>query len=237
MEGLTNQERRDLILSVGTHRRERRLSPIEVARLLQVAIGSGATKKDCSETLQIGVTQISTFLKLLQLAPEVQDLAGWGAARQASIPFSSMAALARLDATDHLFAANAILSERLTWKEVIELTQIAKRSGKGVDECLAAVLRRRPEIERRHVFIGKVDPRTETDLAALSQRARDALLWGAFAAIMGSEYQFEARLGITHFTILTSDDILQPLGMTPDDLEQDVNARMRKTRLSSELSD
>jgi len=146
MEGLTPEERRDLILSVGTHRGQRRLSPLEVARLLQKARASGATNKDCSDALQIGVTQISTFLRLLQLTPEVQHLAGWGSARQASIPFSSLAELNRFPAVDQLRVAEVILREGLSWKEVIELVQIAKRSGDPVDECIALVLDRRPKI-------------------------------------------------------------------------------------------
>ena len=95
--GLEQKEYQDLILSIGTHRGSRRLSPLEVARLIDKALNSGATRKDCTQALQVSSTQISTFLKLLTLAPEIQYLAGWRGSKNATIAFSTMAELARAD--------------------------------------------------------------------------------------------------------------------------------------------
>ena len=236
MEGLTQDERRDLILSVGTHRGERRLSPLEVAQLLEKARAAGATKRECSKALQVGVTQISTFLKLLELTAEVQHLAGWGSAQQASIPFSSLAELHRMHPAVQLRVAEVILREGLTWKEVIELTQIARRSGDPVEQCIKVVLARRPQIERRYLFMGKVDDRAADSLSALSQRERDALLDQVLQDLLGSRYAFEARLGQEHFTVLTSEDILVPLKVDADELERQINARTWELCIARDLS-
>ena len=236
MEGLTPEERRDLILSVGTHRGQRRLSPLEVAQLLAKARESGATRRECSEVLQVSLTQIGTFLKLLQLAPEVQHLAGWGGARQASIPFSSLAELHRLPPLDQLHVAEVILGEGLTWKEVIELAQIANRSSDPIEECIKVVLARRPQIERRYLLMGKVDDRAADSLSALSQRERDSLLDQVLQDLLGGRYAFEARLGQGHFTVLTSEDILIALKVDADELERQINARTWELCIARDLS-
>ena len=41
MDGVTAEEYQNLMLSVGTHQSKRRLSPVEVARLIEKYIASG----------------------------------------------------------------------------------------------------------------------------------------------------------------------------------------------------
>ena len=62
MFGLSSTELQDLVLSVGTHRSERRLSPLEVACLLDRALSCGGSRKECSDVLGISLTQVGTFL-------------------------------------------------------------------------------------------------------------------------------------------------------------------------------
>ena len=233
MNGLAASERRDLILSVGTHQVVRRLSPLEVARLLRKTIEHGTSRRACSSALGVGTTQIGTFLKLLTLAPEVQHLAGWGSASVASVSFSSLAELSRLPTADQVEASEAILRNRLTWKEVVEVVQIADRSGKDVGECVTEVTRRRPRVENLHVFMGKVDRHIETDLSGLSQIERDSYLSIALDTLVGADKSIEGRLGSGIFTVVTAKDLLSLLDMSPDQFEIAVNSQLRKVQLSS----
>ena len=237
MKGLTPYERRDLILSVGTHRGARRLSPLEVAQLIQKALDHGSSRKECSAALGVGTSQIGTFLKLLSLNAEVQHMAGWGGSSRASIAFSSLAELRRLNSADQVSVATAILKERLKWKEVIEVVQIRERSGKTVEECVADVVRRRPVIETQHVFIGRVDRLTSVELGDLDQASRDGLLQHVLAGMIGADRAFEGRLGLGTFTVVTQEGLLNPLGLSADEFEEAANVRIREARGSDGLSD
>ena len=100
MKGISEAEYQGLVLSVGTHRNARPLSPLEVAELLNKAIAAGATRAQCSEELGIGSSQVSAFLSLLLLVPQIRHLADWRGSRAASVAFSTMAELRRLKHDD-----------------------------------------------------------------------------------------------------------------------------------------
>ena len=78
MIGITAEEQRDLILSVGIHKQERTLSPIEVAQLLDKAIKAGTNIKELSGEILLDTTMITRFLRLLDISPNLQHLVGWG---------------------------------------------------------------------------------------------------------------------------------------------------------------
>ena len=108
MKVISPENKRDLILSVGIHKKERPLSPVEVAELLQKLINSGTTKKEISQEIVLDLTMISRFLRLLNLAPEIQHLIGWGG--QSRISFSTASEIARLKTSaEHKFLAKSTL--------------------------------------------------------------------------------------------------------------------------------
>ncbi len=225
ISGLTAEEEQALVLSVGTHRRGRRLSPLEVARLLHKLICAGATRQACAARFQIGLTQVSAFLNLLKLAPEVQDLADWGNTSVSMIPFSSLAQLVGLrEGTDQIQAARAILTHRLTWKEVVQLVQLRNRSGDSIEECITTVLKLRPEVERRHIFVGSVaSEQLRRALVGSLQHERDELLRRSLKKILGTQEGFAVRLGLDRFTIVGSRDPARVLNAPPDVFERSLN--------------
>lgn len=224
MNGLTAQEYQELILSVGTHQKTRRLSPLEVALLLQKAIAAGESRRSCSATLGLGTTQVSTFLKLLSVSTEIQHLADWRSSRSATISFSTLAELARLSPPDQLKAAQSVIRHGLTWKEVIQLVQIADRSGKKIEECISDVLRLRPQIETRHLFVGAISSASfKRHLRNLSQSERDHLLTRVLIRLVGPDYAIQGRLGFKEFTILSEHELVRLLGQKSDEIEQTVN--------------
>ena len=231
MRGLTAEEHKALLRSVGTHRADRPLSPLEVGRLIGKAIQAGSTRSECAEALQVGSTQVATFLKLLDLADNIQHLADWGNSTSASISFSALAEFARLRKSDQIEAARAVLQYQLTWKEVVQITQMVDRSAKPMRECVDDVLKLRPQVEKRHLFVGAIVSEKLRDiLSSLTQQERDRLFQAAIAALGLEAPSVSGRLGDGNFTILSSANLTQLLGLNPDELERAVNDALEQAR-------
>ena len=229
MKGISDVEYQRLLRSVGTHRNTRPLSPIEVAELLGRAVAAGATRSECAQALSVGTSQISAFLNLTRLAPQIRHLADWQGSKAASIAFSTMAELRRLPEDDQVVAANAALRHRLTWKEAVQLVQIAIRSGNPIEDCIEQVLNLRPQIITRHLFIGAItSPEVRSWLDTMSQRDRDASLSNAIRRLTGFNYPTDVRLGTNEFTVLSDHDLPALLDMQPNDIESSINRTLAK---------
>ena len=227
MKGLTTQELKLLLRSVGTHRGDRPLSPLEVGQLLKKSVGAGSTRKELASALSIGTTQVSSFLKLPDLASDIRHLADWGSATQASVSFSSLAELGRLSESDQVEAAGAILSYKLTWKEVVQLVQIATRSGKAMGSCIQEVLRLRPQVERRYLYVGAItNENLEHLLDTMTQKQRDDLLERALLELVSTTDLVSGRLGSKNFTLLSSANLFELLSIKPDNLEDQLNRQL-----------
>lgn len=233
MKGLAPEEHKLLLRSVGTHRGDRPLSPFEVAQLLNKTLAAGSTRKEAAEALGIGQTQVATFLKLRDLAPEIRHLADWGGSSNASIAFSSLAELSRLPRPAQIETADAILRYGLTWKEVVQLVQIADRSAKSVAQCIEEVLQLRPQIETRHLFVGAITSESmRQHIEGCMQIERDKMLENALAALLGRKNLASGRLGAANFTVMSSQSLPQLLGIDPDELERAVNDALVHARAS-----
>ena len=231
MKELTSEEHQALLRSVGTHRGDRVLSPLEVGRLLTKAIATGTTRKECADSLHLGQTQVANFIKLLSLAQDIQHLADWGSSTDASISFSSLAEIARLREPDQIEATNAILQHQLTWKEVRQLVQLADRSKKAMGQCIDEVLRLRPQLEIRHLFVGAVTAKSLRQyLSTLLQRERNKLMESAMETLLGHEGLVSGRLGAHNFTILSSQDLSTLVGLEPDEIEGTVNEAIERVK-------
>src|SRR5207245_8667337 len=128
LPGLTADEYKKLILSVGTHRGKRLISPVEAAVLFEKARAAGAPLADCAKAVQLeGPTWVGRFLNLLKLPEDVRHLVDWGAGPGA-VTFTSAADIARLDdSDDRRSAIQAALAHNLSTKEVRQLVQLRKR--------------------------------------------------------------------------------------------------------------
>ena len=161
----------------GTHKSGRPLSPTEVGMLIKKARDDGMTLEACAKEIQLdGTGHIGRFLRILDLPDEIRHLIDWGSGRS-FIGFTAAVELAKLEAAkDQRAVANAVLSDGLSSKEIRQLAQLRKRSGRDVEECLNEILGMRPQVERRYVFIGAVDSENVEALDLLSQAQRDAIL-------------------------------------------------------------
>lgn len=229
MKGLSKTECQALIRSVGTHRARRPLSPLEVARLLRKALDAGAKLVECANELDIGPTQIRTFLKLLELTPEIQHLADWKGNKTATISFTALAQLARLCPADQNLVSTAILRHRMTSAEVIQLVQIMQRSGRPTSACIDDVLKLRPLVEVQHLFVGSIKSEIAKESVVLLQQAeRDQLMARVLEGLFNGNYEASGRLGPREFTILSNHDLSALLGLDPDELESLVNRGLER---------
>jgi hypothetical protein len=79
----------------------------------------------------------------------------------------------------------------------------------------------RPTVEKRYVFIGAIEAsELQTRLRSVSQNKRDSILRDVLDRALGSSARDVAgRLGTSSFTLTSSYDIPQRLGLTADELE------------------
>jgi len=216
-------------MSVGTHAAKRPYTPVEVGAEFMKAARAGATLEQCAQAVQLrGTSMVSRFVRLLKLHPDVQHLIGWGQSG-ATISFTSAWRLTQLSAADQVSACNAILQHQLTSPEVEQLIQLRRRSGKSVAECTKAVLRMRPVVERRHIFIGAVTPsEVRTRLTKMLQSDRDKLLRKAVRQCFPKLREFASRLGSGRFTIVVGQQTASLLTEGRQNFEAAINTALQK---------
>ena len=202
--GLDSMDIGRLRMSVGygTHKKGRPLSPIEVGQLLLSARERGFSLRECAIASGLnGTGHIGRFLRILELPNDIQHLVNWGA-DNGTIGFSSAVELASLKNTeDQLAVANSILSDGITSKEVRQIRQVRSRSGYPIDSCIKDILRMRPTIEKRFVFIGSIiENQVEEKLVKLTQTQRDTILESVIAQIQLKGAH--GRLGNRFFTLV-----------------------------------
>lgn len=225
--GLQPNEFRDLLLSVGTHRGRRPLSPVEVASALEKMQAAGASPKDCAAAVHLdGTAMIGRFLRLLQLHPEIRHMVDWGQSG-ARIGFSSAAELARLGAEDQVRAARSVVENQLSSAEVKQIVQRARRSDRGIAGAIEDIVQLRPKIERRHIFIGAIGSQQLRELlSSITQERRDLILDDVIRELFRSAADLSGRLGPAKFTIASSEELPSYLLDKTTDIEAGVNAAL-----------
>ena len=176
------------------------MSPVEVGALFRKARMHGVSLADCAEAVQLHVTSILRFLRILDLPPDLQHLIDWGSGKD-FVGFSAAVETTKLkDTEDQRALAAAILASSLNSKEVRQVTQLRQRSGRSIEKCVREVLQMRPTIVKRYVFVGSVSPENMEELSALRQSVRDSTLVAGIKKI-GLE-SVTGRLGVRFFTLV-----------------------------------
>lgn len=207
LPGLTAEEARNLVLSIGTHHSQRRLSPVEVAELFNKAILAGASTMECARFVNLtGPSMISRFLRLMKLSPEIRHLVDWGQTG-ATMSFETAWRLADLNKDEQEAAATPAMANQMSKDEVNQVLQIKKRSRRHVLECINEVLGMRANVVKKYVFIGAViGDALKQYLVQLRQIQRDELLIGILIDHYGDLPNVSARLGLERFTIVTNEE-------------------------------
>ena len=229
---LSPQERQALLLSVGTHRGQRSLSPVEVANIFANILAAGGRLSDCARAARLeGTTIVARFLRLLKLPESVRHLVDWGSGA-GTIGFSTGAELARLDDdAEEEEVVSGVLTYRLSGSEVRQVVQLRKRSQRPVEECLNEIVGMRPRVEKRYVYVGAVTILALKDsLQSMTQRERDALLAGAVQDVLDMKDLAVTRLARERFTLVGGANFGEAINRKRDSLEQEVNDALQKAK-------
>ena len=227
--GLTPEVRRNLLLTVGSHRADRPLTPIEVANALQTSLDAGGNLEQLATGLQLeGTTVLNDFLRLRRLAPEVQHLVDWGKATGTTIGFKAASKLAQLpDAADQVRISTAALQNRFSKAEIEQVVQLRRRSKRPVEECIGEVVGMRPQVQLLTVFVGAVAaPHVREWLATLSQSERDRHLQEVITRSFVGIGKFGSRLGTDRFTITGGANVSAALSQAGTDFEATINRHL-----------
>jgi len=224
---------RDLILSVGTHRGHRPLSPIQVARVMSELLSEGSTPLTIARLAHLeGPTMVGRFLNLLRLTDNVQLLVDWGQGPSA-ISFSLAQQLAAVAPAAQEDVVRAALEHRLTSKEVQQLLQVVRRSGKPAQAALESVLQLRPRVERLYLFIGAVlGQRLRAALKDMTQGDRDWLLKACLSKHHPSLGPSAGRLGADRFSLIGSSEFAARVGALQEGFELAVNRSLELEALA-----
>lgn len=207
----------------GQQKRGRHYSPVEVGEWVEQQRERGASLADCARTLNLnGTGHVGRFPSLLNLPDDVRHLVDWGAPR-GGIGFSAAVELTKINsATDQMAVANAALKHGLTSREIRQIKQLRNRSDQPIENAIEHGLRMRPEIIRRHVFVGSVVSKVVREyIANWDQARRDALLRHGIKRV--GLKAASGRLGRRTFTLVGGDDFgasMQEIGV--DDLERNL---------------
>jgi hypothetical protein len=155
-----------IILSIGSHRKERVLDPIAVAEELQ-ELCKNIPRREVARRLKIADRTLRIYLKLLDLPEPVKELI-----RSRKIGQDFAYRLALLDNPKEQEAlGKAILENDLTNKEVRGIVQTLRRRNPdmSIDECIQLAIKYRPRIEEQFLIITKIEPETLQRLEARSR--------------------------------------------------------------------
>jgi hypothetical protein len=216
--------KRDLILSVGTHKGKRPLSPVEVAEGFEKAHASSMTEQEIVEMVQLRVpTMIGRFKRLLNLSPDQRHLVAWGSS-SSTISFTAASEVARLHPNEHGVVLNSVLENGLNKNEVMQIVQIRNRSGKDISDCIADVLKLRPTIVRRHVFVGALtNEEILSYLDNLKQAGRDEILSNSLNDRIPAGIKWSGRLGKGQFSVVGGDRLSKFLNSLEPNFEHVIN--------------
>ena len=228
LPGLSDDQVTDLIVSVGTHQKNRHLTPAGVARAFQTSIDAGTNLLEICKVVSINDSMVRRFLMLATLPASVRDLVRWGRPK-AGISMTVASHIARLPTSvDQKSVAAAAVEFGLTGPEVIQITQTKRRSNRPIEECIDAALKLRPEIDRQNLFIGLVrDANTRDRIRSLKSDDRRAVADRLMASIT-TGLEGSLQLGESSFSILAVGELAQVINELQPDFEHVVNNLLEK---------
>ena len=224
MKGLSPYEVGQLILSVGTRKSERPLSPIEVGKFMQRALDAGETRAEIASRLYLeDSTIIGHFTRLLSLPPQVQQLVGWGTG-SATVSFTAAAIIARLKLPqERSILAKAALENQFNKSEIIQVVQIRGRSNNPIENCIKAVLDQRPIVEKRHLIIGELrSEKLKDELEQIPQLERNNLLQSILERYVPDISCLGCKLGDVHFLLVGDDRFHAAIMSLPGGFEKSI---------------
>ncbi len=225
MLDLTPELKRDLILTLGSDRAERRFDPLKTAQTLDQALKGGGSFKEVADLVGFkGTSVLREIHRLLRLAPEIQHLVQWRA-RPPALSMTSASYVARLDDTsDQLAAIQAILEHDFSSTETRQLIETRFKSKLPIGECVKSMMRLRPHIDKKHLLVGAIISQDLShSLEDMAQAERDELLRLAVLHGLGELSPWSGTLGSTRFTLIGGENFLDEVNASVSNFEEAIN--------------
>lgn len=158
---LSISEEAKLLLSLGTHKKNRPLSPLEASDFIKRLLDDGGatipkgTKSQIAQKLGFsGEKMIDEFLSLQELPATIREAIGWGGMEDGRLPFSTGAQLAKLRGREQDVLAKVALEHNFTKTEIIRIVQLRLRNpSKTINECIEDIKRIRPVVHTGYVVV------------------------------------------------------------------------------------
>jgi hypothetical protein len=162
LDALSPQEKALLLQSIGTHKKDRKLQPPQVAQLLAKAMRLQPIEDIASDLEMAETSTLRRILSLQRLPAECRPLVVWGG-QPGYLSFSVAAELARASDQDLPSLLAAALEERFSKEEVRGILQRGRRSGEPIHRAMDEIRAMRPVTERQYLFMGRL-PANVTEL-------------------------------------------------------------------------
>lgn len=156
LNALSQPDRSLLLQSIGTHKANRKLSPIRVAQLLEKAMSVQTIESIAADLELSEPSTLRRILSLRSIPQALQPLVVWG--RQAGyLSFSVAAEISRVQDTAKIQQlATAALERNFSKEETRAILQRSKRSNIGMTEAIDEILTLRPIVEQQHLYMGLI---------------------------------------------------------------------------------
>lgn len=145
MTKCTPELKNKLQLSVGSQKKNRPLSPIEVAKGFQLCEGDGMTAREIADLVHFnGTGMIAKFKRLLILPEEVQDWVDWGENKESLISFTGASELTKLKKkSDQKKLAELAVKYNLKSSEIRLIVQKNRKLGQSINEGADSIMKKR----------------------------------------------------------------------------------------------
>jgi hypothetical protein len=216
--GLTKSEIDETLLSVGSHKVVRPLSPVEVAFNCKKAAVAGVAKTKMAAAFGLkGTTMIDKFQKLVELDPDILHLVDWGDSKFTAIGFSCAGEIVKMPKEFHKEIAIAVCQHGLTKAQTKSVRQLVQRSKRQIQDCISDVIARRPITTIREVVVGEiVEEKLFRHLIDMLQVERDMLLNKILIKAYPQIGDFTAKLGERRFTVIGGKSVGETIGRDSD---------------------
>ena len=226
---MENKDWKNLILSVGKLN-IRKLTPVEVALLIQKAIDEGMTRKEIAERCMLAdSTMLGKFLNLLKLEKEYWHLIDWSS--DSIISLTSAQKVAQHDRIIQNQMLESIMKYEFNKVEVDSLGQRIKRSGLSVEECIKEARNKRhgPQV-LCYVILGTFNKQTQDVLSKLTQYQRDEVIHDYFNDNY-CDYSLKVKSKVTGFTVIISEQSVNDIiSKDINKIEKELNEIISKTK-------
>ena len=148
-----------LLNSVHVGGTNRPLTPFEVSTLIDKMVDECGSKTEVLERLPIKSDMLELFLKLQEMPKGYQNVIVWGTSTTEGISFSSAGRIVGLkDSRDKEILSDAAMMHKFLKTDIENIVSLKNKTKISIEDCIEKVVKFRPVIEHRYMFIFEIDP-------------------------------------------------------------------------------